>query len=626
MESTDHRSAVGQLSDDLRWLEEHCRREPDLAVHAGNLHLASALTRNVIGPFLEGQPAKPLHIAVVGGAGAGKSTVVNFLAGAIVAEANPQAGFTRHPTAFLPGGPAIPWPSYIGFMGTLQRLSAEKPADVDEDVYQVRRISLESDTENPLADFIIWDCPDMTTWASAGYVNRLMEVAALADVVIYVASDERYNDEVPTQFLHLLIKAGKAVVVVLTKVREADASGLADHFRRDVLGKLPRLPDGSVPAVPVIAFPQMPQSERTDPTGVGAKHRVLLLNQIFVQCDPDSSSRARTVKNAVRYLSSAGEGLLDVARRDLAEYDAWKSAVMVGKGEFEDRYRQEFLSGEQFHRIDRYREEMMDLLELPGAGRILGSLIWLLRSPYRWTRDYVTGLIVRPEMYNLSEPTVLNAGLNGWLDKLQAETLRRATTHTFWKQIAVRFDSELAPQARAKFDQERRAFELKETDQLEKAGKALVEGLEKNPVLLNTLRIGKFVLDVALIAFLLYVTWVPSWYHLLLIFVAVSVTHQATELVIRGVVESARSRVRNQREALVSSALTSPLAAWLSLWPASSGSAIEKLQEVLRRVPETIRQLEARVAAKITNRDVSRTTPTPPPLPPTALTRSPETA
>ena len=65
--------------------------------------------------------------------------------------------------------------------------------------------------------------------ASAGYVNRLMEVAALADVVVYVASDERYNDEVPTQFLHLLIKAGKAVVV-LTKVRETD-SALADHFR-----------------------------------------------------------------------------------------------------------------------------------------------------------------------------------------------------------------------------------------------------------------------------------------------------------------------------------------------------------------------------------------------------------
>ncbi|MFO0821988.1 MAG: hypothetical protein U0792_02535 [Gemmataceae bacterium] len=73
MEPTEHRSAVGQMADDLRWLEDHCRRQPELAAHAGTLRLASALTRNVIGPFLEGQPARPLHIAVVGGAGAGKA-------------------------------------------------------------------------------------------------------------------------------------------------------------------------------------------------------------------------------------------------------------------------------------------------------------------------------------------------------------------------------------------------------------------------------------------------------------------------------------------------------------------------------------------------------------------------
>ena len=447
----------------------------------------------------------------MGGAGAGKSTVVNFLAGAIVAEANPQAGYTRHPTAFLPAGAAAPWPSFIGFMGTLHRLSGEKPANADEDVYQVRRIPSSDDGENPLADFVIWDCPDMTTWASAGYVNRLMEVAALADVVVYVASDERYNDEVPTQFLHLLIKAGKSVVVVLTKVQEANAPALADHFRREILGDCPVAQRLATPAVPVISFPQMPPAERADPTGAGAKHRVQLLNQILVQCDvPTSVLALGTVANAAKYLPARGAGLLEVARRDLAEYDAWKTAVATGKFDFEERYRKEFLSGEQFHRIDRYREEMMDLLELPGAGRILGGLIWLLRTPYRFTRDYVVGLIARPESLNLSEPAVLNAGLTGWLDKLQTEALRRAPFHPFWKQIAARFETELAPRARDRFAEEQRGFELKETDELERAGKALIERLEKNPILLNTLRVGKFAFDLFLIGLILYLTWVPK--------------------------------------------------------------------------------------------------------------------
>src|SRR5262249_6504885 len=154
-------------------------------------------------------------------------------------------------------------------------------------------------------------CPDMTTWASIGYVNRLLEVAALADVIVYVASDERYNDEVPTQFLHLLVKAGKAVVVALTKVRESDAAALADHFKREILARLPKLPAGSPPAVPVVAFPQMTQRERIDPAGAGAKYRVPLLNQILVQVESDSAARVRTVTNAAKYLSTAGEGLLD---------------------------------------------------------------------------------------------------------------------------------------------------------------------------------------------------------------------------------------------------------------------------------------------------------------------------
>ena len=602
MEPTIHRSSIAQLADDLNWLEDHCRKQPELAAQAGTLRLASALTRNAIGPFLEGEPAKPLHIAVVGGAGAGKSTVVNFLAGTVVAEANPQAGYTRHPTAFLPAGSAFTWPSYIGFMGPLQRLSAERAANVDEDVYQVKKIvpsatSSVSGEPNPLEDFVIWDCPDMTTWASTGYVNRLLEVTALADVVVYVASDERYNDEVPTQFLHLIVKAGKAVVVVLTKVREADAGTLIDHFRQGVLGWLPRLPDGTTPAVPVVPFPQMTPAERNNPEG-GARYRVTLINQILMLCDFDAETRLRTVKNAAKYLASAGEGLLDVARRDLAEFDAWKTAVNSGKASFEDRYRKEFLSGEQFRRIDRYRDELLEMLELPGAGKILSGLIWLARTPYRWARDYIAGLITRPEIFNLSEQTVLTASLAGWLDQLHAEAIKRSGLHPVWKQISVNFDSDLSPQVRERFGQEFRAFELKETDDLERVGRGMVESLSKNNTLLYTLRGGRLIVDLAIIALILYLTWLPSWYHLLLIPLGVSVSHQATELLVRGYVESSRRRVRNQREALVSSILTTPLASWIAEWPATGGTSIEKLQEILCRVPETIRQLEQRVSTK----------------------------
>jgi 50S ribosome-binding GTPase len=93
------RNLTNQLAEDLSWLEQHCRRQGNHAPQAGELRLAEALVRNTIGPYLDQQPPEPLHVAVVGGAGAGKSTVANMLSGSMAAESNPQAGFTRHPVA-----------------------------------------------------------------------------------------------------------------------------------------------------------------------------------------------------------------------------------------------------------------------------------------------------------------------------------------------------------------------------------------------------------------------------------------------------------------------------------------------------------------------------------------------
>src|SRR5207245_2251616 len=103
--------------------------------------------------------------------------------------------FTRHPVAYTSANGTLTWPTHLGFLGPLQRLEEPSPSSLDDDVYQVRRVPVGGGSFSLLPSFVVWDCPDMTTWAASSYVSRLLEVAGLADVIIYVASDERYNDE-----------------------------------------------------------------------------------------------------------------------------------------------------------------------------------------------------------------------------------------------------------------------------------------------------------------------------------------------------------------------------------------------------------------------------------------------
>jgi 50S ribosome-binding GTPase len=587
MDPADHRQLASLLAADLAWLEDHSRRQPATAREAGQLRLAAALVRNVVGPFLEGQANTPLHVAVVGGAGAGKSTVVNLLLGAPVAEANPQAGYTRHPTAYLPPSTSSGWSGHLGFLGPLRKLEQPARADLDEDVYQVRRVP--GTAANPLGDVVIWDCPDMTTWAASGYLPRLIEVAGLADVIVYVASDERYNDEVPTEFVQLLIRAGKAVVIVLTKMAEAQAPQIIDHFEREVLSRLPKLPSGR-PAIPVLAVPHMPPEQLADPGGKAGAVRIPLINQVMVLADP-ATARRRTVQHALDYLSTAGGELLDVARQDLAAMEAWRGLVEAGRQEFEARYQTEFLNGEGFRRFDEARERLLDLLELPGAGRAFAMTMWALRAPYRGLRSMAEKALVRPPAVNVGEVRVLEEAFRAWLNKLRADAIRRADTHPLWKHVNAGFSSGLPEAASDQFQTLLRTYQSSSAEEIEAAARSVTAALEKNPAGLVVLRAGKLVLDMAAIGLAVWAGgW--DWPTLILIPLFVSAVHQVVELGVRQYVEGKRSAIRSRKKTFVSQALAGPMADWLVRWPATGGSAYEKLQVALRRVPETIAQLK----------------------------------
>ncbi|MCI0378191.1 MAG: 50S ribosome-binding GTPase [Gemmataceae bacterium] len=581
------RNLVGQLADDFAWLEQHARSQADQAHKAGALRFAAALLRNLIGPFLEKQPATPLHVAVVGGAGAGKSTVANMLCGAVLAESNPQAGFTRHPVAYTKANGQITWPAYVGFLGPLQRLSLEMPASLDQDVYQVRRVPPSTDGQL-LESFVVWDCPDMTTWAAAHYVPRLLEISGLADVLVYVASDERYNDEVPTQFLKMLVQAGKSVVVCLVKMKEPDAPAIVSHFRNAVL--TPML----APSVSVLPIPQLSQEQLADPVRMAAPYRTPLVEQVKRLGTPVAAARQRSVTNALAFLRNAQAELLSVARDDLAALEAWRNLVQEGQIEFDNRYRREFLASEKFHRFDEALVKVLDMLELPGVGKILGNVLSILRAPYNLLKGLFTRTVQRAQTPAMPERNVLEAALSAWLDLLRKEATRRGNTHPLWPHVVKGFNTGLVELTKDKFEQGFRGFHLGLSDEVERTARALYEDLERNPVALNTLRGTKFTLEVgAIVGSLATLGLNPL--QVLLVPLAASVTHQLVELLGKQYVDRQREQTRARQQALAAQYISGPLAEWLIHWPTTGGSTYERLQVALRRIPTATQQLETAV-------------------------------
>lgn len=588
MPDDSRRALVSQLADDLGWLEEHARRQSGSARAGVRLRLAAALVRNAIGPFLNDQPAEPLHVAVIGGAGAGKSTVANFLSGAPLAETNPQAGFTRHPVAFAAADGPPAWTGHLGFLGPLQRLVEATPSSLDEDVYQLRAVP-EGASGALLDRFVVWDCPDVTTWAAEGYISRMLEVAGLADVVVYVASDERYNDEIPTQFLRLLLEAGKPVVACLTKMREADASQIIEHFRQEVLGQIP----GS--AVPCLAIPQLTPEQLADPARQAGKHRIPLVNQVGVLGEPPGAARLRTVRWAAAYLAAAVPELLGVARRDVAALEDWRRTVQAGRREFEERYRREYLGGEKFRRFDEALVRLLDLLEIPGAGQVLSTTLWVLRLPYRFVKGLLAKTMARPEPPAVPEQPILEAALAGWLDLLRKEAARRGETHPVWAHVEHGFQTGLAEAAREEFQRDFRGFQLGLADEVDRTARAIYEDLEKSPAVLNTLRGGKLAVDVAAVVAAAVTAGAHWGLDFILVPLAASVSHQLVELLGRQYVDNQRDLARLRQQDLVARHLSGPLAEWLERWPMTGGSTYERLHRILQRLPSAVAQLSQTV-------------------------------
>jgi hypothetical protein len=186
----------------------------------------------------------------------------------------------------------------------------------------------------------------------------------------------------------------------------------------------------------------------------------------------------------------------------------------------------------------------------------------------------------------------------GWADLVRKEAARQAGVHPLWHHVAQGFSGGgLAELFKERFQQGFRGYQLALADETDRTARAIYEQLEKNPAVLNTLRTGKLALDAGSIVGAIAMGGI-GLHDLLLVPLAASVTHQLVELMGKSYVDAQRETTRTRQGVLMTQYISNPLGEWLAQWPATGGSAFERLQLALRRIPEAVRHLAQAVRAK----------------------------
>jgi 50S ribosome-binding GTPase len=154
-----------------------------------------------------------LVVAVVGGTNIGKSVIFNHIAAARLSATSPLASGTRHPVCVVPEGFASGHDLAAIFPGF--ELSAWSNADDSLVDRPDDRLFWRSASGTP-ANLLILDTPDIDSDVQVNW-RRADAVRRVADVLIAVLTQQKYNDAAVKRYFRSAAQEGKVVLIVFNQ-------------------------------------------------------------------------------------------------------------------------------------------------------------------------------------------------------------------------------------------------------------------------------------------------------------------------------------------------------------------------------------------------------------------------
>ena len=304
--------ATGEAARPLDRLSEHLRRiELPLPVEGaaqGRADVRAALAQlaDHVAPRLASLDA-PLLAVIGGSTGAGKSTLVNALAGRVVTRSGAIRPTTRRPLLLHHPDDAA-WFDGTRILPDLARvrrkagsaIDAQAPS-ADGDDRAATELELHADAAVPRG-LALLDAPDIDS-VSAGNRELARQLLRAADLWLFVTTANRYADAVPWELLRSAAERDVTVAVVMNRIPPRE--GVAEELAADLRGLLAR--DGLEDARLFLVH-----ESDTDPDGQLPPGAINEIRRFFEDLAADAEGRSAIAR---RTLSGALTGLAASARQ-----------------------------------------------------------------------------------------------------------------------------------------------------------------------------------------------------------------------------------------------------------------------------------------------------------------------
>ncbi|WP_406696024.1 hypothetical protein V5E97_34010 [Singulisphaera sp. Ch08] len=483
------------LSSKGRWAS-------DDAIHAPILPFAIAQLRMRVRPAF--QPGwietDPVHVTLFGGTNTGKSTVVNLIVGQAAAGMGVRARCSQHPEAYRLSALGDRWleGSSTRFQGYRRYHGEHPPRQTDLElrrdgyrralaIFEIDRLSGAQLAPMAASTAIVWDAPDFSTEQSGYYLGTILDLLALADLVVMTVTDECYADDRGTSLLKMVGDSGVATLVVANKLPE-NPTLLED------VGRTLGTAGGS--QAPVLRLPEVSGTSPID-----RLERLLRRDEASViresvqrEAVSEPAIKRRSLMGSIGFLERRLDEFLGPLTHEVSASAAWQATIhRLTRESILDPYRQDYLEGVRYGELNRTLLHLMELLQVPLIGPILELTGRVVRMPVKLAGRGFRSLLGHRtnEPKPPPEQEILQDLIPHWLAaiKAEAQVLARSENREEWTAIVLELESErFRTELLAPFDRAFEVYRERMERVVRRRAEDLHERLRETPKKLATMR------------------------------------------------------------------------------------------------------------------------------------------